>query len=219
MYRFVFRTSNFQDVCARAHARAYIIKRVTRFKWFRGFETSDCVRCPVGFYRVRATYTRDSITWQKYFVRCTHCSELLICCYYLRFVFATRVRALHSAFDECRTDVWCANEWIFPGDAIALRVNVYADYVYRSAINIGMVFACRRVVVWINMKFSINCAVFFEKFRNSSEMRQLNQMGAAAGVLFSSSKSLLVLSPSGFPSWDILFCKIPDIPAQSCPRF
>lgn len=56
MYRFVFRTSNFQDVCARAHARAYIIKRVTRFKWFRGFETSDCVRRPVEFYRVRATY-------------------------------------------------------------------------------------------------------------------------------------------------------------------
>jgi len=59
-------------VCARAHARAYIIKRVTRFKWFRGFETSDCVRRPVGFYHVRATYTGDSITWQKYFERCTH---------------------------------------------------------------------------------------------------------------------------------------------------
>lgn len=37
---------------------------------------------------------------------------------------------------------------------------------------------CLRAVVWINMKFSINCAVFFEKFRNSSEMRQLNQMGS-----------------------------------------
>lgn len=39
MYRFVFRTSNFQDVRARAcvGTRAHIIKRVTRFKWFRGF--------------------------------------------------------------------------------------------------------------------------------------------------------------------------------------
>jgi len=66
MYRFVFRTSNFQDVRARAHSRAHIIKRVTRFKWFRGFETSDCVCRPGGFYRVRATYTGDSITWRKY---------------------------------------------------------------------------------------------------------------------------------------------------------
>lgn len=53
-------------------SRVHIIKRVTRFKWFRGFETSDCVRRPVGFYHVRATYTGDSITWQKYLERRTH---------------------------------------------------------------------------------------------------------------------------------------------------
>jgi len=47
---------------ASARERAYIIKRVTRLKRFRGFETSDCVRRPAGFYRGRATYKGDSIT-------------------------------------------------------------------------------------------------------------------------------------------------------------
>lgn len=100
MYRFFFQTSNFGT-----RARAYVIKRVTRFKRFRGFETSDCVRCPAGFYRRRDVH--DSITWQKYFARCTR-SELLICCYYLRFVFAPRESAysIYSIYDEYSFYVW-----------------------------------------------------------------------------------------------------------------
>jgi len=80
---------------ASERARAYIIKRVTRLKRFRGFETSDCVCRPAGFYRGRATYKGDSITRCKNIPLSIHApgafNTLLLSAF---LVFATRIRAL-----------------------------------------------------------------------------------------------------------------------------
>jgi len=111
--------------------------------------------------------------------------------------------------------------------AVALRVNVYADYVCRSGDQQRL---CLRAAVYRLNKHEIfnKLRGIFRKvpkqFRNAAvesngeRPRSAIQFQSKSLVVLSLSLSLSV-SPSGSPSWDILFCKIPDIPAQSCPRF
>lgn len=57
----------------------------------------------LGWILSRARDVHGGFDYMAKIFRAMHTrSELLICCYYLRFVFATRVRALHSASDEYR---------------------------------------------------------------------------------------------------------------------
>lgn len=101
-----------------------------------------------------------------------------------------------------------------------LRVNVYADYVCRSG---DQQRRCLRAVVCRLNKheiFNKLCGIFRKvpkQFRNAAVESNGERPPECYSV--SEQKFSRSLSPSGSPSWDILFCKIPDIPAQSCPRF
>lgn len=93
MYRFVFQTASFGT-------RAFIIKRVTRFNRFRGFETSDCVRRR-GWVLLRWCDVHEGFDYMAKIFRAMHSLGAfnMLLLFAFRFCYA-RIRAhcaLHSA--------------------------------------------------------------------------------------------------------------------------